>query len=451
MSNDELVRLSVPAPAAGGAAKKRPSGLGRGLGALMGEARGEEPLAQPGPAGGAPARAGAALTSIATAQIEAHPSQPRRRFDEAALDELAQSIAQRGVIQPVIVRPLGPDSSGSARYQLVAGERRWRAAQKAQLHEIPAIVRELDEREVTALALIENLQREDLNPIEEASAYQRLSEEQGLSQADLARMVDKSRSHVANLMRLLVLPREVQAMVEDGRLQMGHARALIGTPDPVALAHDVVARGLSARATERLARKAARGEAAVARRARDTRDPAQNADIAAVQRHLEDFLGLKVGIVADADPRSGAVTIRYRTLDQLDLICQANVLNNCTVQAQPLAFGTVPAVNLTPLETTARVVVNCGPNIPFTVAFDNGQHFAAQRRVHNAGMNAYLEYEVHSDPARTSPWGSGAGQIVSGNSGASGEATLIAYGRITAALLVFVGPYTDSIAVTVSF
>src|SRR5687768_11734098 len=129
----------------------------------------------------------------------------------------------------------------------------------------------------------------------------------------------------------------------------------------------------------------------------------------------------------------------------------ANVLNNCTVQAQPLAFGMVPVVNLTPLETTARVVVKCGPNIPFTIALDNGQHFAAQRRVHNAGLNAYLAYEVHSDPARTSPWGSGAGQTVSGNSGASGEATLIAYGRITAALLVFAGPYTDSITVTVSF
>lgn len=313
MSNDELIRLSVPGvPGAG--PKKRPSGLGRGLGALMGEARREEPLAQTE----TPATTAHGLASIPVAEIEPHPNQPRRRFDEAALDELAKSIAQRGVIQPVIVRPLA-----NGRYQLVAGERRWRAAQKARLHEIPAIVRELGEREVTALALIENLQREDLNPIEEASAYQRLSEDEGLSQAELAKLVDKSRSHVANLMRLLVLPGEVQSMLEDGRLSMGHARALIGTPDPVALAQDVVTRGLSVRATERLARKASRGdEPATARRARAPHYPAQDADITAVQRHLEDFLGLKVSIAADADPRSGAVTIRYRTLDQLDLICQ---------------------------------------------------------------------------------------------------------------------------------
>ena len=313
MTNDELVRLSVPAPA-----KKRPGGLGRGLGALMGEVRREEPLVQSArpatdPAGG--------FALIATAEIEPHPDQPRRHFDEAALDELAASIARRGVIQPIIVRPLG-----SGRYQLVAGERRWRAAQRARLHEIPALIRQLDDGDVAALALIENLQREDLNPIEEAAAYQRLSEGDGLSQADIARMVDKSRSHVANLMRLLALPGEVQTMLQDGRLQMGHARALINAPDCAALARDVVARGLSVRATERLARKALRhgeGEGDTPlRKARAARNPAEDADIAAVQRHLEDFLGLKVTIAADADPRSGTVTIRYRTLDQLDLVCQ---------------------------------------------------------------------------------------------------------------------------------
>ena len=320
-SDTELVRFSLPPRADGAAAKKRPGGLGRGLGALMGEAKREEPLA-------APAASAGGLATIPVAEIEPHPHQPRRHFDEAALDELARSIAQRGVIQPVIVRPLGPDAHGNPRYQLVAGERRWRAAQRARLHELPALVRELDEREVTALALIENLQREDLNPIEEATAYQRLSEGEGLSQADIARMVDKSRSHVANLMRLLALPGEVQALVEAGKLAMGHARALIGTPDPAALAAEVVARGLSVRATERLARKAQRrvegdrAKEATARQARPGRDPAEDADIAAVQRHLEDFLGLKVAIAADADPRSGAVTIRYRTLDQLDLICQ---------------------------------------------------------------------------------------------------------------------------------
>ena len=316
MSNDELVRLSVPAPINPIGAKRKPGGLGRGLGALMGEVRREEPLVQSAASG--PGATGYAL--IATAEIEPHPDQPRRHFDEAALDELAASIARRGVIQPVIVRPLSP-----GRFQLVAGERRWRAAQRARLHEIPALIRELGDGDVAALALIENLQREDLNPIEEAAAYQRLNESEGLSQADIARMVDKSRSHVANLMRLLALPGEVQALVQDGRLQMGHARALINVPDPAALAHDVVTRGLSVRATERLARKALRGAGegdASPRKARVARDPAEDADIAAVQRHLEDFLGLKVTIAADADPRSGTVTIRYRTLDQLDLICQ---------------------------------------------------------------------------------------------------------------------------------
>jgi ParB family chromosome partitioning protein len=326
MSNDELVRFSVPAPALQQGAKRKPGGLGRGLGALMGEARREEPLVQSSETATSASAAAGGLALIATSQIEPHPDQPRRHFDEAALDELAASIAQRGVIQPVIVRPIGP-----GRYQLVAGERRWRAAQRARLHEIPALVRRLDDREVGALALIENLQREDLNPIEEAAAYQRLSESDGLSQADLARMVDKSRSHVANLMRLLVLPAEVQAMLQEGQLQMGHARALINVPDCAAVAKQVVARGLSVRATERLARKALRGAGegegdAPARgsrsAARAPRDPAEDADIAAVQRHLEDFLGLKVTISADADPRSGSVTIRYRTLDQLDLVCQ---------------------------------------------------------------------------------------------------------------------------------
>ena len=317
MSNDELIRLSAPVPA-----KRKPGGLGRGLGALMGEVRREEPLVQAAPEPGTSSAAGG-FAFIATGAIEPHPDQPRRHFDEAALDELAASIARRGVIQPVIVRPLGP-----GKYQLVAGERRWRAAQRARLHEIPALVRQLDDADVSALALIENLQREDLNPIEEAAAYQRLSQNDGLSQADLARMVDKSRSHVANLMRLLALPDEVQAMLQDGRLQMGHARALINAPDCATLARDVVARGLSVRATERLARKAlrrddgAREGDASPRKARAARDPAEDADIAAVQRHLEDFLGLKVTIAADTDPRSGTVTIRYRTLDQLDLVCQ---------------------------------------------------------------------------------------------------------------------------------
>jgi len=314
MSDDPIIRISAIQPGAA-PAKKRPPALGRGLGALLGESRREEPLvaARAGDEEGA-AKSGLAVLPIA--DIAPHPDQPRRHFDEAALDELAASIGQRGVIQPIIVRPLG-----AGRYQLVAGERRWRAAQRAQLHEIPALVRELGERDVMALALIENLQREDLNPVEEARAYHRLAEEQGLTQAEIARMVDKSRSHVANFQRLLALPEAVLELVEQGRLSMGHARALIGAEDAMTLADTAVARQLSVRDVERMVRKQARGDSSP-RRARAARDPAQNADIVAVQGHLEEFLGLPVRIQADADPRSGAVTIRYSTLDQLDLICQ---------------------------------------------------------------------------------------------------------------------------------
>ena len=179
----------------------------------------------------------------------------------------------------------------------------------------------MSDREVTALALIENLQREDLNPIEEARAYHRLSEDDGLTQAEIAQLVDKSRSHVANLQRLLTLPEPVIELVEEGRLSMGHARALIGAEGATELAVKAVASHMSVREVERLVRRGSAPPAAP-RRARGARDPEATADIAAVQSHLEEFLGLSVRINTDADPRSGAVTIRYRTLDQLDLICQ---------------------------------------------------------------------------------------------------------------------------------
>lgn len=298
--------------------------LGRGLGALLGEARREEPLAARSGAesgGGAdsenrPPVPATGLANIPVAAIEPHPEQPRRHFDEDALAELAASIAERGVIQPVIVRPLA-----GGRYQIVAGERRWRAAQKAQLHEIPALIRDLEEREVAALALIENIQREDLNPVEEARAYKRLAQLEDLPQLEIARLVGKSRSHVGNFIRLLGLPASVLAHLEAGRLDMGHARALIGSRDSEELAQRAVDQGLSVREVERLVRRAS-PDRETRRQARAPRDPAGDADIAAVQNHLEEFLGLSVRIAADSDPRSGAVTIRYRTLDQLDLICQ---------------------------------------------------------------------------------------------------------------------------------
>jgi ParB family chromosome partitioning protein len=249
------------------------------------------------------------------ASIKPLPGNPRKYFDETALEELAASIATRGVIQPIIVRP-HPEAQG---YQLVAGERRWRAAQKARLHEIPALVRTLTDREVMALALIENLQREDLNPVEEARAYQRLSEDEGMIQADIARMVEKSRSHVANMMRLMTLPEPVLGFIEQGKLSIGHARALIGRDDAVQIAEIAVSEGLSVRDVETLTRKPAKRADAPAPA---PYQPTENADILAVQQHLEEFLGLSVKIKPEVDPRKGTITIRYTTLDQLDLVCQ---------------------------------------------------------------------------------------------------------------------------------
>lgn len=316
MSEESAIRMAAD----------KPRRLGRGLGALLGETRREEPLVRgteetAGPGQAATPSADSPLRMIAIAAIKPLPGNPRKHFDEAALDELAASIAARGVIQPVIVRPTGPGT-----YQLVAGERRWRAAQKARLHEIPALVRELDEREVMALALIENLQREDLNPVEEARAYQRLAENEGMTQAEIAKLVDKSRSHVANLQRLLNLPEGVLDLVEEGALTMGHARALIGREDAAELADVAVREGLSVREVELLVRRLGQGGEAkpggAAAAPRRAAAPVADADIVAVQQHLEEFLGLTVKIKPEGDPRKGVISIRYTTLDQLDLLCQ---------------------------------------------------------------------------------------------------------------------------------
>ena len=307
-----------------GAARKRK--LGRGLGALMGEVQREAPVVRREEDGGsneAPERSSAepaanGLRNLPIASISPLPGQPRTHFDEAALSELAASIAARGVIQPIIVRP-----KGDGTYQLVAGERRWRAAQKARLHDIPAIIRTLDDREVMALALIENLQREDLNPVEEARAYHRLSEEEEMTQSEIAEMVDKSRSHVANMQRLLALPEEILALLAESALSMGHARTLIGHEDAVALAHRAVKDKLSVREVEKLARNS--GEPKSDGRSAKPRagdGPSTDADIVAVQNHLEEFLGMPVRITSENDSSKGAVSIRFRSLDQLDLLCQ---------------------------------------------------------------------------------------------------------------------------------
>lgn len=293
--------------------------LGRGLSALLGEATQDVPVhGEPAAAReSAPAGGQRSIQLIEIARISPHPDQPRRHFDTSALEELAESIATRGVIQPIVVRPLGP--AGDL-YQIVAGERRWRAAQKAQLHRIPAIVRDFSESETLEIALVENIQREDLNPIEEAQAYKRLIDQFGHSQEALARIVGKSRSHVANLMRLLDLPETVQDLVMTGKLSMGHGRALIGVPGCAALAEDIARKGLSVRETERLVRKtreAARGGSGASfGSGMGGRDP----DLVAMEQHLADLLGLKVGIVHEGG--KGALTLHYSSLDQLDMICQ---------------------------------------------------------------------------------------------------------------------------------
>jgi ParB family chromosome partitioning protein len=243
--------------------------------------------------------------------LEPHPNQPRRHFDEAALDELAESIATRGLIQPIVVRPHG------GRYQIVAGERRWRAAQRARLHEVPVIVRDIGEPETLEIAILENIQRQDLNAIEEAEAYKRLMGEFGHTQEALGRLVHKSRSHIANLLRLLDLPEPVRAMIGAGDLSMGHARALIPANDPAALAEEVIRRDLSVRDTERLVRSS-RGHQPASPRPRQV--AVANADIEALERQLGDMLGLHVRITHKLD--GGSVALNYSSLDQLDMICQ---------------------------------------------------------------------------------------------------------------------------------
>ena len=264
--------------------RKRAPGLGRGLSSLLGEVANEAPV------GG-----GGGVQSLPVSSIEPHPGQPRRHFDEEALDELAESIRTRGVIQPIVVRPNGH------RYQIVAGERRWRAAQRAHLHEVPVIVREFSDTETLEVALIENVQRKDLNAIEEAQGYKRLVDEYGHTQEALGKLVHKSRSHIANLLRLLDLPEKVRDYVATGELSMGHARALIPASDPEALADEVVGRG----------RRPVQGKLEY---------KGSNADIDALERQLGDLLGLKVKIAHEG--AGGTVTLGYSTLDQLDMICQ---------------------------------------------------------------------------------------------------------------------------------
>lgn len=293
---------------------RKKMGLGRGLDALLGDALRGDVAPQPASIA-APMPGGQGVATINVADIHPNPDQPRRHFAEDKLAELAASIGRHGIIQPIVVRPHGEG------YQIVAGERRWRAAQRAQIHDIPAIIRNFSDSETLEIAIIENIQRADLNPIEEAQGYKMLSDEFGHSAAALAELVNKSRSHVANMMRLLELPPVIRDLVIEDKLTMGHARALLGSDDAVRLAMVVIKQGLSVRATEALVKKARKGDSAKNPRLSAEELPS-NADIRAVETHLGDLLGLKVHILQKNATGAGSVTFDYNSLDQLDMLCQ---------------------------------------------------------------------------------------------------------------------------------
>lgn len=290
---------------------KRPgSGLGRGLAALLDEAVRQRPVVE---AAAAPPASG--VREIEIARIRPNSAQPRMHFDEESIAELAKSIAARGVLQPILLRPAGDG------FELVAGERRWRAAQRAGLHAIPAIVRELDDSASAEIALIENVQRADLNPIEEAEGYRQLIKRYGHTQDGISQLVHKSRSHVTNLLRLLNLPEAVKQALMRGDIDMGHARAIATVPDPEALLPEIIDKGLSVRQAEALAQKAKTAPMHPIARAAATREQRRlDADAAALERQLGDLLGLKVKVVPNG--ARGTVTLHYSSLDQLDMICQ---------------------------------------------------------------------------------------------------------------------------------
>jgi ParB family chromosome partitioning protein len=279
----------------------RRRGLGRGLAALIDDSA-------------SVARASGGADSIALDLIDPNPDQPRKRFDAEEIESLAASIREKGVIQPLVLRP-APGAQG--RYQIVAGERRWRAAQAAQLHEVPAVVRTLSDSEVLEVALLENIQRADLNPVEEAQGYAQLIERHGHTQDRIAAITGKSRSHVANTLRLLKLPPAALALLESGALSAGHARAALSAEDPERFARMIVDEGLSVREAEKRLQAAARAAA----EPRRPRAPEKDADTRALEADLSAALGLRVAVRHKADGR-GELVIAYDDLDQLDGLCR---------------------------------------------------------------------------------------------------------------------------------
>lgn len=291
-------------------------GLGRGLSALMADID-AEPVSSTQTSQVAPSIT-KADSSLPIEKVVANAEQPRQDFVKEDLEELAASIAEKGIIQPIIVRP---DPKQSGMYQIIAGERRWRAAQIAQLHNVPVIVREMDDTEVLEVAIIENVQRKDLNPVEEALGYKHLMESFGHTQEKISKALGKSRSHIANILRLLHLPDDVLRLVRVGELSSGHARALVTVENPSKLAAIVVSKGLSVRQTERLAKSGvADGDAKKTRPA--PRSRTKDADTVVLENDLAANLDMKVSIDHQEGGSAGAITISYKSLEQLDALCQ---------------------------------------------------------------------------------------------------------------------------------
>jgi ParB family transcriptional regulator, chromosome partitioning protein len=283
----------------------RPSRLGRGLAALIGDAADEGALLQ----------RSRGQRTVAIELVRANPLNPRKFFTEEELTELTDSVRERGIIQPLVVRPKAdmPDV-----FEIIAGERRWRAAQRAGLHEVPIVVVEVGDKEALELAIIENVQRSDLNPLEEAAGYEQLLDQFGYAQSDLAKVVGKSRSHVANTMRLSKLPEPVKTLVMSGDLSAGHARALLAVKDPEGVARKVVAQGLTVRDVERLAQNEASSDTDGRRPQRQKTE--KDADTRALEMQLSDLCGLVVRIAHDTTG-AGTVSFRYKSLEQLDSFC----------------------------------------------------------------------------------------------------------------------------------
>ena len=282
-------------------------GLGRGLSALMADVTETQSVAEQG----------AAEKFIPIEKISPNPEQPRKRFDPEDLQDLANSIREKGVIQPLIVR-----RRENGTFEIVAGERRWRASQMAQLHELPVIIREFTDVEVLEVAIIENIQRADLNSIEEAAGYRQLMDRFGHTQEKMAEALGKSRSHIANLLRLLNLPDDVLEMVRVGDLSAGHARTLVPATDPSKLAKQIIAGGLSVRATEALMKREQSGDAPKTAKKASSRDADKDADTRALEGDLSANLGIKVTLNHKSGQESGQMVLHYKTMDELDEICR---------------------------------------------------------------------------------------------------------------------------------